>query len=110
MKKIKIYDAKMFALFQVLNIPFYLSIEDHLSVIEGLYRSIVVHNILVGPVLQSSELGELGRGDGDWLDEVDPVHYLHAPRGGQGARVGAEGCVLHISYQVSYLRQNYCKV
>ena len=66
-------------------------------------RSEVVHNILIGAILQHSELGQLGRGDGDGLEEVDPVDDLHAARGGEGARVGAEGGVLHISYEVSDL-------
>ena len=75
-------------------------IENNLPAIQWLDRSEVVHNILVGPVLQHPELGQLGRGDGDGLEEVDPVDDLHAAGGGQGARVGAEGSVLHVSYQV----------
>ena len=82
------------------------SIKDNLPVIEVLRRSEVVHNICVGAVLQLSEFGQLSRGDLEGLDEVDPVDHLHAARGGEGARVGAECCVLHLSYQVSDLLQN----
>ena len=82
------------------------SIKDNLPAIEVLRRSEVVHNICVGAILQLSELGQLGRGDLEGLDEVDPVDHLHAARGGEGARVGAEDCVLHLSYQVSDLWQN----
>ena len=81
-------------------------IENNLPAIQWLDRSEVVHNILVGPVLQHPELGQLGRGDGDGLEEVDPVDDLHAAGGGQGARVGAEGGVFHISYEGWYLYQN----
>jgi len=75
------------------------SIKDNLPAIEGLRRSEVVHNICVGAILQLSELGQLGRGDLEGLDEVDPADHLHAARGGEGARVGAEGGVFHIGYE-----------
>ena len=54
-----------------------------------MYRSEVVHNISILPILQGSERIQLLGGDLDRLDEVDPADDLHAAWGGEGAGVAA---------------------
>ena len=63
--------------------------ELHDSAIERLWRSEVVNNVLVIGVVQQSELPQLGPGDLQRREEVDPLHGLGAGRCGEGPLVGA---------------------
>ena len=52
------------------------SIEFDHSAVERLGRSEVVNNVLVIGVVQQSELPQLGPGDLQRREEVDPLHHL----------------------------------
>ena len=67
-------------------------VESDCSIVERLWRSEVIHNIIILGILQHSELVQLVRGDLDRLEEVDPVDNLHTARSGQRARVTAVSC------------------